>query len=431
VSVRAESCSHIAGERHGLLQQHCTDSTARDSGIAKVGKNPVLPVRVQRWRILPLSLHLPVASTDGSTTRKANEIRVVSPLQRPALRSRALQTHRHDLREPGRNRRTLERHHDREWVGLSAFNYKDVESGMSTVLNRTGVGLTLVIALASSLGQTAPPIPKGQGAKAIVLGVGSPVIGPNRSGTSVGIVAGGTLYIFDAGPGVDRRVLEAAPQMSKLEVQQFGPVFITHLHLDHTLGLAALYRYHEFSRSSVLVMGNTPLVVYGPPGISSMMAHIAEAFAPLNADTRAALKVRANELTSPAVAYKDANVTVRVFSVLHKDGPAFGYRIETADRVIVVSGDTRPADAVVDACSGCDILFHEVFGLSFGPEGPAAGTPSEGHTSAAELGDVARRARPKNLVLYHTLGGSPEVLVSEIRKTFTGSVTYARDLDIF
>jgi hypothetical protein len=35
------------------------------------------------------------------------------------------------------------------------------------------------------------------------------------------------------------------------------------------------------------------------------------------------------------------------------------------------------------------------------------------------------------LVLYHTLGGSPEVLISEIRKTFTGSVTYARDLDIF
>jgi len=264
-----------------------------------------------------------------------------------------------------------------------------------------------------------------------MLGVGSPVIGPNRSGTSIGIVAGATLYVFDAGPGVDRRVLEATPQLSELAVQQFGPVFITHLHLDHTLGLAALYRYHEFSRSSVLVMGTAPMVVYGPPGISRMMDHIAEAFAPLNADTRAALKVTAHELKSPDLAYKDANVTVRVFSVLHKDGPAFGYRVETADRVIVISGDTRPTDAVVDACSGCDILFHEVFGLSFGPEGPARGTPSEGHTSAAELGDVARRARPKTLVLYHTLGASPETLVSEIKKTFTGSVTYARDLDIF
>jgi phosphoribosyl 1,2-cyclic phosphodiesterase len=115
---------------------------------------------------------------------------------------------------------------------------------MSTALKRTGVVLTLVIALASSLGQTAPPITKGRGTKAIVLGVGSPVIGPNRSGTSVGIVAGETLYIFDAGPEVDRRLLEAAPQMSELGVQQFGPVFITHLHLDHTLGLATLYRYH-------------------------------------------------------------------------------------------------------------------------------------------------------------------------------------------
>jgi hypothetical protein len=71
-------------------------------------------------------------------------------------------------------------------------------------------------------------------------------------------------------------------------------------------------------------MDTTPLVVYGPTGISRMMDHIAEAFAPLNADTRAALKVTAHELKSPGVAYKDMNVTVRVFGVLHKDGPAFG-----------------------------------------------------------------------------------------------------------
>lgn len=302
---------------------------------------------------------------------------------------------------------------------------------MTTTLKQLGVSLALVTAFASGLGQAASATTQDRGTKAVVLGVGSPVIGPNRSGTSIGIVVKGTLYVFDAGPGVERRVLDATPKLSELGVQNFGPVFITHLHLDHTLGLAALYRYHEFSRASVLGMGTTPLVVFGPAGISRMMDHIAEAFAPLNADTRSALKVTAHELKPPDIAYKDANITVRVFSVLHKDGPAFGYRIETADRVIVVSGDTRPVDAVVDACSGCDILFHEVFGLAFGPEGPAAGTPSEGHTSAAELGDVARRARPKTLVLYHTLGGSPESLISEIKKTFTGSVIYARDLDIF
>jgi ribonuclease BN (tRNA processing enzyme) len=302
---------------------------------------------------------------------------------------------------------------------------------MNRSLKRIGAALAVVMALGSSLGQTAAPTAADRGTKAIVLGVGSPVIDANRSGTSIGVVVRGTLYLFDAGPGVERRVLEAAPRLSELGVHQLGPVFITHLHLDHTLGLAALYRYHELSRSSVLAMGTTPLVVYGPAGISQMMDHLAAAFAPLNADTRTALKVTSHELKSPDLAYKDANVTVRVFSVLHKDGPALGYRIETADRVIVISGDTRPVDAVVEACSGCGILFHEVFGLTFGPEGPPAGTPSEGHTSAAELGDVARRARPKMLVLYHTLGGSPESLVSEVRKAFTGSVSYARDLDVF
>ena len=70
------SCAWSAGERHGLLQQRCTDSTARDSGIAKAGENPVLPARVQRWRILPRSRHRPVASTDGSITKNFNEIGV-------------------------------------------------------------------------------------------------------------------------------------------------------------------------------------------------------------------------------------------------------------------------------------------------------------------------------------------------------------------
>ena len=110
-----------------------------------------------------------------------------------------------------------ERRDDRRG-GMKPFHHKDVQVGMSTTLKRIGISVTLVTALASSLGQTAPPTTKDQGTKAIVLGVGSPVIGPNRSGTSIGIVARGTLYVFDAGPGVERRVLEATPQMSELGI---------------------------------------------------------------------------------------------------------------------------------------------------------------------------------------------------------------------
>ena len=62
------------------------------------------------------------------------------------------------------------------------------------------------------------------------------------------------------------------------------------------------------------------------------------------------------------VVYRDSNVTVTAFRVLHGSWKyAFGYRFDAGDRSIVVSGDTKPTDAVVDACHGCDVLVHEVY----------------------------------------------------------------------
>jgi ribonuclease Z len=96
----------------------------------------------------------------------------------------------------------------------------------------------------------------------------------------------------------------------------------------------------------------------------------------------------------------------------------------------VISGDTSPVDAVIDACNGCDLLFHELFGLDFGPSGPRGA--AQGHTSAVELGEVARRARPNRLVIYHDVNyGSEEAAIQAIKKSFSGEVTFARDLDVF
>ena len=42
---------------------------------------------------------------------------------------------------------------------------------------------------------------------------------------------------------------------------------------------------------------------------------------------------------------------------------AYGYKFETADKTIVISGDTTPTDALVEAATGCDILVHEVYSV--------------------------------------------------------------------
>jgi ribonuclease BN (tRNA processing enzyme) len=282
---------------------------------------------------------------------------------------------------------------------------------------------------------------------AIVFGLGSPNITAQRSGTSIGIVAGGAVYLFDAGAGVERRMMEAAPKLAALQVQKFGPVFITHLDMDHTLGLAVFPIYHQIDQAGNLRGGGGEFTVYGPGpakgrvGIRDVMDHVRAAFfPPLNPDSWGN-GIRVNELNipnivihaveiTPGVLYRDSNVTVNAFEVAHKTPIAYGFRVQTSDRVIVISGDTSHVDAVIEACNGCDLLFHELFGIDFGPSGPKG--DSQGHTSAVQLGEIARRARPKHLVIYHDVNyGSQQAAIQAITKAFSGEVTFARDLDIF
>jgi ribonuclease BN (tRNA processing enzyme) len=260
------------------------------------------------------------------------------------------------------------------------------------------------------------------------------------------------LYVFDAGAGVERRIMEATPKLNAADVQKFGPVFISHLDKDHTIGLGALLMYHNLDAlpsrgggpptNPGLRTGGGNLAVYGPGpargahGIAEIMGNLAAAFENKVFSER----IRVDELGSsalpfqsfdlkPGIVYKDPAITVTAFEVDHKTPIAFGFRIQTMDRVIVISGDTRPVDAVVDACNGCDLLFHEVYGLDYGPVGPRGN--AQGHTSAVELGMLAQRARPKRLVIYHDVNAPQEMALPLIKKGFGGEVTFARDLDVF
>jgi ribonuclease Z len=189
--------------------------------------------------------------------------------------------------------------------------------------------------------------------------------------------------VFDAGPGVVRRIFEAR-ELPGLGITRMGPVFITHLHSDHTLGLPDLLYYH---------MSPASLRVIGPPGTEAMMRHIMEAWAEdrqirsHESGDSTRMLATTTEVTS-GVVYTDSNITVKAFEVLHGEWKhALGYRIEAPDRVIVLSGDTQPTNAVVEACNGCDVLMHEVYGES-GAAGGRAGYLRV-HTSASELGAIA------------------------------------------
>jgi ribonuclease BN (tRNA processing enzyme) len=104
------------------------------------------------------------------------------------------------------------------------------------------------------------------------------------------------------------------------------------------------------------------------------------------------------------------------------------------DKVIVISGDTRPTEAIVEACNGCDVLVHEVYSLEKfrGRSADWQAYHAEAHTSTTDLAALATRARPKLLVLYHQLlwGATDEDLVREVRAGYSGMVVSARDLGV-
>jgi len=296
-------------------------------------------------------------------------------------------------------------------------------------LTSTGAAVVLAGALLHGQART----------RLVLLGTGTPNADPDRFGPSVAIVVDDASYLVDFGVGVVRRAAAAERAGIKaLGVTNLKLAFATHLHSDHTLGLSDLIF------SPWVLDREVPLSVYGPRGLRAMANHLVAAYAddlrvrstggePAHKyDPR---KVYVHEVT-PGVIYRDSRVTVTAFAVNHGAWPqAFGYRFQTPDRTVVVSGDTGPGSHIEDQCQRCDVLVHEVYS-----EAGFANRPPEWrayhsryHTSSRQLAAIASRARPGLLVLYHQLmwSSTEDDLLAEVRSAYDGKVVSGHDLDVY
>jgi ribonuclease BN (tRNA processing enzyme) len=270
----------------------------------------------------------------------------------------------------------------------------------------------------------------------VLLGTGTPGWDPDRSGPATAIVVNGTPYLVDFGAGVVRRAGAAYRKGVKALLPiNLHVVFLTHRHMDHTVGYADLI----FQPQQVGGGRKLPLEVYGPKGLTDLTEYTLKAHLINPDDTR--FKVNAHEIT-PGIVYKDENVTVKAFHVAHGDVEAFGFRFETPDRTIVISGDTTPTQSVIDNCQGCDVLIHESYSMkTYNAVSPQAQANRRRlHTSTIQLAELAGKAKPSLLILYHrsNLGGvlaevpnPEEVFLQEIRSTYAGKVVVGHDLDIY
>jgi len=308
--------------------------------------------------------------------------------------------------------------------------------------------VTLLMALAADPASAQQPsASKPERTQVVLLGTGTPPVDPDRSGPATAVVVNGTPYLVDFGAGVVRRAKSAVVDrgVAALEPAKLRVVFVTHLHSDHTVG------YPDLILTPWVLGRRVPLEVYGPRGIREMTEHVLAAY---EEDFQARQRdrelytggsfpeghaVNAHEIKA-GVIYKDANVSVTAFPTKHTM-ESFGFRFDAPDRSIVISGDTGPTQALIDACNGCDVLIHEVHThdwLSRRPDFQAYA--ARHHTNTTQLVELANKARPKLLVLYHasislrpavdSQRSSPAVLLAEMAG-YKGLVVVGRDLDVY
>ena len=302
---------------------------------------------------------------------------------------------------------------------------------------RTAVILSVALtALAASPAARPLHSSSASGTQVVLLGTGNPAPLPDRSGPATAIVVNGTAYLIDFGPGVVRRANAAFLNgIQALEPVRLRVAFVTHLHSDHTVG------YPDLIFTPWTIGRRVPLEVYGPRGIRAMTEHILEAYR-VDIETRTnsdgnqrdfpeGHNVHAHEIRA-GVVYKDSNVTVTAFATQHAM-ESYGYRFDTPDRSIVISGDTKPIQATIDACNGCDVLIHEAHTPAWLATRPERFQQfsAKYHTTTAELAELARTAKPKLLILYHYSSLSPEELLNDMAGRYSGRFVVGHDLDVY
>ena len=266
-----------------------------------------------------------------------------------------------------------------------------------------------------------------------LLGTGCPPPNPSRRGPATLFRHGQEALLVDAGSGVAVQL-----QRAGLRITAVRTVLLTHLHSDHVIDLGHLVL------TRWIVGENAPLEVLGPAGTAP---HVERLLALWSGDVevrrthmheREAPRVAVTEIEEGLVLDRDG-LRVTAFLVEHEPvKPAFGFRLETPDRRVAISGDTRPCESLVRHAQDVDVLIHECTDMTHAAWSPGCGWPTREakvrdlqayHTGPDEVGTVAAQARARRLVLHHLMPGSdPADLAARAARQFDGPITVGEDL---
>jgi ribonuclease Z len=265
--------------------------------------------------------------------------------------------------------------------------------------------------------------------KVVFLGTSSATPTPERGLSSIVVVRGGELLVFDAGEGMQRNFIKASLGMNKKM-----KVFISHIHADHCVGLLGLLQ-------TMALQGRERSVdIYGGPKVQEF---INENMRIINFGL--SFEVNVHVIDKDGVVAKEKDYEVRCCTARHSV-PSFAYCLHEYDRPgrfdleaakqlgipegelygklqhgedvfhggrllkssqivgpsrrgrkIGISGDTRPTEELIGFFQGCDVLVFE----STYSEDKKQKAVENWHSTATEAATVAKNAGVGKLFLTH------------------------------
>ncbi len=283
------------------------------------------------------------------------------------------------------------------------------------------------------------------------VGTSSPLPG-NRAQTGTAVFVNGHFFMFDVGPGVVQK-----SENIQLPLDQLDAVFITHYHSDHFMDLPYL-----INRSWVL--GRTKeLQVYGPDGLDTLMHAVDQLLHIENqyrvdhhgADLMDISKAKGiphefkNVPGAKEIVFQKDGITITAFDVNHEPiEPAVGYAIEYDGKKVIISGDTKKNELVLEMAKDADLLIHEVLLVSLlkqlstklaetgnNRNSKIIHDIQDYHTSPKDVAELAKTAQVKKLVLHHFAPAPDLRVVKNLYKKelsgYDGPIHFANDGDMF
>lgn len=294
-----------------------------------------------------------------------------------------------------------------------------------------------------------------EGLHVAVVGSGSPLPDPKRGAPCVCVIAGGKVFVVDAGEG-------ASQTMTRMNIapNRIAGVLMTHYHSDHIGGLGGVNLLRWVSDASL-----PALRVIGPLGVERVIEGFNQAYT-LDDGYRVghhgpgitnpdSARMVAEEYSFPEgqdsmVVLEEDGLKVTAFTVEHPPvEPAVGYRFEYQGRSAVVSGDTKYCQNLIKESKGVDLLLHDALsidllklveeaagGAGLGARKQILTDVEDYHATAPQAADAAREAGVGALAIVHIvpplpLKGLEDVFLADASDRYKGPLWLANDGDLY